>query len=618
MQPLFTWKILFLLFLFTTPKSSSAQQIPSCGTPDSAVAGYLKKYAKVNDLTRARVAGGDKLEYRLALDVNYKTYLAYDGDKALITKAAYEFIDAASAVFEKEVNIKLTVTDILIWDKPEPYVLEQDFDYYVNVLNYWSTNRFTERDAVVSLSNRYGWFYGGYRMASSNFPVPQDPDISVDLLCHELGHTLGSPHTHNCSWPGGPIDRCTSVEGVDDECQDGYPQSVNGSIMSYCRSLLTFHPLCRNLMRDYAEGKVTNDFRLNALVTQPAVPQSIFLHDVVDSSISNTPTFEWKAPLYADKYRFQIARDNSFTQIVEDSIVRQSLFQSVGLNEGVYFARVSAENIAGAKGWSTPITFTVPPFSWTSTAPLLLNVSLDNLGVITGYFHAYSGTDSYEIEVIDKQGPGSNDIHHQTANGSSIQPFQVSLTKNLSGRYSSRLRVHKNNRWSQWSPLSILRYPGNSTLSRETSMSNISSSPILATDANFPYVHYGVKQSIEIATDAGFANIVYKDSASFNELNEWRTTRSVFMPELRENTAYNVRTRISWIPGIYTKWNSYSLNTGYKDRRFSFISKVSPILEYPTVRRDWAVKNRFYVTGKKLYVYDAYNGYFSTNDLKNW
>jgi hypothetical protein len=618
MKPSFTWKLCLLLLLSGLVNYTSAQELHSCGTPDSAVAGYLEKYAKVKDLTRARAASEDKLEYRLALDINYKTYLAYNGDKALITRSAHEFIEKASAIFEKEINIKLTITDILIWDKPEPYALEQDIDYFNNVLMYWSANRFTERDAVVSLSNRYGWFYGGYRMASSNFPVPQDPYVSVDLLCHELGHTLGSPHTHNCSWPGGPIDRCTTVEGISDACQGGYEQNVNGSIMSYCRSILSFHPLCQNLMRDYAEGKVTNDFKLNALVIKPAVPLSIALQDALYSSISNTPTFEWKAPLYADKHRFQIARDLAFSQIAEDTIIRQSLFQSAGLSQGTYFARVSAENVTGREGWSYPVTFTVPGFSAASTAPLLLGATLDNNGTISGFFHPYTGTDAYQIEVVDQWNPNTNQTHLLTTTGSSTQAFQVPLNKYLGGSYSIRLRIRKNDTWSQWSSLKYLYYPGNGTISRETTLSNASSSPVLATDANFSYVHSGVKQSIEIATDPAFTNTVYKDSAAFNKMNEWKTTRSVFMPVLAENRSYYVRTRINWVPGVYTKWMSYTLNTGYNDQRFKFLTQVSPILRYTTVRRDWAVKNRFYAAGKKLYVYDVASGYFSTTDLKNW
>ena len=59
--------------------------------------------------------------------------------------------------------------------------------------------------------------------------------FSISNICHELGHNLGSRHTHWCGWPGGAIDGCSSTEGG---CPPGpMPPLDGGTIMSYCQAV---------------------------------------------------------------------------------------------------------------------------------------------------------------------------------------------------------------------------------------------------------------------------------------------------------------------------------------------------------------------------------------------
>lgn len=79
------------------------------------------------------------------------------------------------------------------------------------------------------LCNSYGYAYSNINSSYSNLPTYS---WTVGVVAHEMGHNLGSPHTHSCSWSGGALDNCYTTEG---SCSPGpAPPSSGGTIMSYC------------------------------------------------------------------------------------------------------------------------------------------------------------------------------------------------------------------------------------------------------------------------------------------------------------------------------------------------------------------------------------------------
>jgi hypothetical protein len=78
----------------------------------------------------------------------------------------------------------------------------------------------------------------GYRTAYSNisstynnFPLYS---WTIDVVTHEMGHNLGSPHTHDCVWGAGgnqALDNCAAPSGG---CAAGPAPANGGTIMSYC------------------------------------------------------------------------------------------------------------------------------------------------------------------------------------------------------------------------------------------------------------------------------------------------------------------------------------------------------------------------------------------------
>ncbi|TSJ45031.1 T9SS type A sorting domain-containing protein [Fluviicola chungangensis] len=86
---------------------------------------------------------------------------------------------------------------------------------------------------------------------------------AVNVTTHEVGHNLGSPHTHACSWTGGAIDGCGPQAGYSEGCNGPIPAN-GGTIMSYCHLTsvginftLGFGPQPGNLIRSRVNSCIT-------------------------------------------------------------------------------------------------------------------------------------------------------------------------------------------------------------------------------------------------------------------------------------------------------------------------------------------------------------------------
>ncbi len=160
-------------------------------------------------------------------------------DKGGSTAAAnfVESIFNQVAVLYANENVTIKLSGMTAWTSSTPFSGINDYRSYRNRnsfngdLGHFVTYNFSGGVAWVNaLCGSRNYAVSGIRRTFSNVPTYS---WSVEVVAHELGHNLGSQHTHACVWNGNgtAIDGCSTTEGG---CgRPGVP-SGGGTIMSYC------------------------------------------------------------------------------------------------------------------------------------------------------------------------------------------------------------------------------------------------------------------------------------------------------------------------------------------------------------------------------------------------
>ncbi len=180
----------------------------------------------------------------VAFDVDNACYQDY-GDG--INSYLVTLMGAITTAYESEVDMAMQLGIVKVFTTADPYT-GGDLNALLNSFtNYWAANNGSVSRTMAHLASRRlggGGAAGlawvdvmcdkGHGYGVSNIsPAPGILAIDRTVTGHELGHNVGSFHTHDCAaYPPNGIDHCVNADGG---CS-WTPQQVTGTIMSYCNN----------------------------------------------------------------------------------------------------------------------------------------------------------------------------------------------------------------------------------------------------------------------------------------------------------------------------------------------------------------------------------------------
>ena len=178
-------------------------------------------------------------------ELDYDIYMAKGKDTTAVMNWLTALVNNVHTIYNND-DIDIAMRSTMIWTVKDPY--QGAGSTSVKYLEKFRKNRPTFDAHLAQLVGIDPGGLGGVAYLNGlcsqanysycdmdNTPVVNFPSYSwnVMVMTHELGHNLGSQHTHACVWNGNDtaIDGCYTLEG---NCANpGIPAS-GGTIMSYC------------------------------------------------------------------------------------------------------------------------------------------------------------------------------------------------------------------------------------------------------------------------------------------------------------------------------------------------------------------------------------------------
>jgi hypothetical protein len=184
---------------------------------------------------------------KIYFELDYQLFVENNGNLAQAGNWITSVFNNIQTLYAND-NISVSLSDYMVHTSVDPYVNNTTSDQN---LNQFFANTYIEPDSIGQLIGIDPGGQGGlaflrglcglnasYCDVDLEFEDVPVYSWTVQAMTHEIGHQLGSPHTHACAWNGNntQIDSCGAQAGYPEgNCGDGpIPWDEQGTIMSYC------------------------------------------------------------------------------------------------------------------------------------------------------------------------------------------------------------------------------------------------------------------------------------------------------------------------------------------------------------------------------------------------
>jgi hypothetical protein len=221
----------------------------------------LPNYKKISAAANAKNVFNSCKEIKILSKIDYQTYYDYNGNMTALSNYITSVYNVISTLFRNE-GIYLALNRLSVNTSFDVYqgVNLTSFDF-LDEFGSQTQNNMQGADLALLFTTRYSWYPGemGGVAWLGTLCTNYDPTwnvgpysfLNIDLAAqnafpmyswnagaaaHELGHNLGSPHTHSCGvWQNGDaIDACEPVENGPCNVSGQAIPTNGGTIMSYC------------------------------------------------------------------------------------------------------------------------------------------------------------------------------------------------------------------------------------------------------------------------------------------------------------------------------------------------------------------------------------------------